>query len=101
MCLGLFVECLAEVLIKGVEKDIFDGQRAEVIAVEFASSLCLSNMRPIVCPVAGAAKTPLFYKGFKKNRLITVTVLPVLRQLYKRYLPGFEMRGYAKLPMVE
>jgi len=27
MCLWLFVECLAQVLIKGVEKDIFDGQR--------------------------------------------------------------------------
>jgi hypothetical protein len=38
MCLGLFVECLAEVLIKGVEKDIFDGQRVEVLAVEFAKS---------------------------------------------------------------
>ena len=28
------MECLTEVLIKGVEKDIFDGQRVEVLAVE-------------------------------------------------------------------
>ena len=78
MCLGLFVECLAEVLIKGVEKDIFDWQRVEVLAVEFASSLCLAYMCPIGCPVAGAAKTPLFNKGFKKNRLIAISLLPIL-----------------------
>jgi hypothetical protein len=34
---------LAEVFVERVEEDILDGEQSAVVAVEFSSSLCLSD----------------------------------------------------------
>ena len=57
------------------------GMEELAMAIKFASALSLAYMCPIGCTVAGAAKTLLFDKSFKKNRLIAVTFLPIMWQL--------------------
>lgn len=49
-------------------------------AIELASSLRFSYMNPVGCPIAGPPEAVLVHKGFQKNRLIAVALLPIHRQ---------------------
>lgn len=65
------MECLAQVLIKGVEKDIFDGQRVEVLAVR------VCQKRRWECEEMCIQRKKMFFKTPNKNKG-SLNVYPII-----------------------
>ena len=63
-----------------VEKDVLDGQRPLVVAVELAAALGVTDVDPVCGPVAGSLESLSFHEGFEQNRAVAVALLPVLAQ---------------------
>ena len=68
---------MAEVFLEGIEEDILDGEQVAVVAVEFSSSLGLSDMDPVRRTIASTPEAVLLDKGFAEDGLIAIAVLPI------------------------
>lgn len=50
-----------------------------MVAIELPSSLRLSYMNPVRCPIAGAPEPVSVYESFQESGLIPVALLPIER----------------------
>jgi len=75
----------AEVLLEGIDQDVFEGEDSLVIFFEFSAAFGCSDFDPVGGAVAGASEPLEFDKSFQKDGAVAVAGEPV-----GGYAPGEE-----------
>ena len=75
-------EYLSEGFGEGIEEDVLNWELVAFISVQLSAALGFADTDPVCCAVAGTAEAVLFHKGFHEHRLIAITGLPMVWQLF-------------------
>ena len=71
---------VTEVWDEWIDPDAFNRLVTMMLGIELAAALCVTEVLPVGCFVAGTCKSRLFDKGFQENRTVSVAGLPVVGQ---------------------